>query len=40
MYDDLTLIICQIQNRWKIKEENIMPSHECLQELVSKFGKI
>ena len=30
VYGDLALIICQIQNRWKIKEEKLMPYHECL----------
>ena len=31
VYGDSTLIISQIQNRWKIKEERPMPYHECLQ---------
>ena len=30
VYGDLTLIISQIQNIWKIKEERLMPYHECL----------
>ena len=30
VYGDSTLIISQIQNRWKIKEEKLMPYHECL----------
>ena len=40
VYGDSSLIICQIQNRWKIKEEMLMPYHEFLQVLASKFGKI
>ncbi|XP_023896391.1 uncharacterized protein LOC112008288 [Quercus suber] len=40
VYGDLALIISQIQNRWKIKKEKLMPYHECLQKLASKFGKI
>ena len=31
VYDDSTLIISQVQNKWKIKEERLMPYHECLQ---------
>ena len=31
VYSDSALIISQIQNRWKIKEERLMPYHECLQ---------
>ncbi|XP_075662985.1 uncharacterized protein LOC142632477 [Castanea sativa] len=34
------LIIFQIWNRWKIKEERLMPYHECLQKWASKFSKI
>ena len=30
VYGDSALIISQIQNRWKIKEEKLMPYHECL----------
>ena len=37
---DLALIISQIQIRWKIKEERLMPYHECLQKWASKFSKI
>ncbi|XP_075663089.1 uncharacterized protein LOC142632599 [Castanea sativa] len=40
VYSDSTLIISQVQNRWKIKEENLMPYHECHQKLALKFGKI
>ncbi|XP_030964216.1 uncharacterized protein LOC115985416 [Quercus lobata] len=40
VYGDSTLIISQIQNRWKIKEERLMPYHECLQKWASKFSKI
>ena len=31
VYEDSALIISQIQNKWKIKEEMLMPYHECLQ---------
>ena len=31
VYGDSALIISQIQNRWKIKEERLMSYHECLQ---------
>ena len=31
LYGDSALINSQIQNRWKIKEERLMPYHECLQ---------
>jgi len=31
VYNDSALIISQIQNRWKIKEEGLMTYHECLQ---------
>ncbi|XP_030930688.1 uncharacterized protein LOC115956453 [Quercus lobata] len=40
VYGDLALIISQIQNRWKIKEEKLMPYHECLQKWTSKFSMI
>ncbi|XP_050242247.1 uncharacterized protein LOC126691231 [Quercus robur] len=40
VYSDSSLIISQIQSRWKIKEEKMMPYHECLQKLASKFSKI
>ena len=40
VYSDSTLIISKIQNRWKIKEEKLIPYHECLQKLALKFGKI
>ncbi|XP_050248694.1 uncharacterized protein LOC126695943 [Quercus robur] len=40
VYGDLALIISQIQNRWKIKEEMLMPYHECLQKWTSKFNMI
>ncbi|XP_075655731.1 uncharacterized protein LOC142625872 [Castanea sativa] len=40
VYGDSALIISQIQNKWKIKEERLMPYHECLQKWASKFSKI
>ena len=40
VYGDSTLTISQIQNRWKIKEERLMPCHECFQKWASKFSKI
>ena len=40
VYGDSALIISHIQNRWKIKEERLMPYHECLQKWASKFSKI
>ena len=40
VYGDSTLIISQIQNKWKIKEEKLMPYHECLQKWALKFNKI
>ena len=40
VYGDLALIISQIQNKWKIKEERPIPYHECLQKWASKFSKI
>nr|XP_023895403.1 uncharacterized protein LOC112007301 [Quercus suber] len=40
VYDDSALIISQIHNKWKIKEERLMPYHECLQKWASKFKKI
>ena len=40
VYGDSALIISHIQNRWKIKEERLMPYHECLQRWASKFSKI
>ena len=40
VYGDLALIISQIQNKWKIKEERLRPYHECLQKWASKFTKI
>ena len=40
VYGDLTLIISQIQNKWKIEEERLMPYHLCLQKWASKFNKI
>nr|XP_023915045.1 uncharacterized protein LOC112026594 [Quercus suber] len=40
VYGDSALIISQIENRWKIKEEKLLPYHECLQKLASKFEKI
>ncbi|XP_075674970.1 uncharacterized protein LOC142644193 [Castanea sativa] len=40
VYSDSAFIISQIQNKWKIKEERLMPYHECLQKWASKFSKI
>ena len=40
VYVNLALIISQIQNRWKIKEERLMPYRECLQKWALKFNKI
>ena len=40
VYGDSALIISQIQNKWKIKEERLIPYHECLQKWASKFSKI
>ena len=40
VYGDSALIISQIKNKWKIKEERLMPYHECLQKWASKFSKI
>ena len=40
VYGDSALIISQIQNKWKIKEERPMPYHQCLQKWASKFNKI
>ena len=40
VYGELALIISQILNKWKIKEERLMPYHECLQKWASKFSKI
>ena len=40
VYGDSALIISQIQNKWKIKEEWLMPYHECLQKWALKFSKI
>ena len=40
VYGDSALIISQIQNKWKIKEERLMPYHECLQKWALKFTKI
>ena len=40
VYGDLALIISQVQNKWKIKEERLMPYHQCLQKWSSKFSKL
>ena len=40
VYGDSALMIAQIQNRWNIKEERMMPYHECLQKWTSKFSWI
>ncbi|XP_030941994.1 uncharacterized protein LOC115967029 [Quercus lobata] len=40
VYGDSVLIISQIQNKLKIKEERLMSYHECLQNWTSKFSKI
>ena len=40
VYRDSALIISQIQNKWKIKEERLVPYHQCLQKWASKFSKI
>ena len=40
VYGDSASIIFEIQNRWKIKEERLMPHHECLQKWTLKFSKI
>ena len=37
---DSALIISQIQNKWKIKKERLMPYHQCLQKWASKFSRI
>ena len=40
VYEDSALIISQVPNKWKIKEERLMPYHQCLQKWASKFNKI
>ena len=40
VYGDSALIISQVQNKWKIKEERLMPYHQCLQKWSSKFSKL
>ena len=40
VYEDSALIISHIQNKWKIKEERLIPYHQCLQKWASKFSKI
>ena len=40
VYGNSALIISQIQNKWKINKERLMPYHECLQKWASKFNKI
>ena len=40
VYGDSSLIISQVQNKWKIKDERLMPYHQCLQKWSSKFSKI
>ncbi|XP_075645506.1 uncharacterized protein LOC142616566 [Castanea sativa] len=40
VYRDSALIISQIQNKWKVKEERLVPYHECLRKWTSKFSKI
>ena len=40
VYGDSALIISQIHIKWKIKEERLMPYHECLQKWASKSSKI
>ena len=40
VYGDSALIIRQIQNKWKIREERLQPYYEHLQELSKKFEKI
>ncbi|XP_023920604.1 uncharacterized protein LOC112032100 [Quercus suber] len=40
VYGGSALIISQLQNKRKIKEERLMPYHECLQKRASKFSKI
>ena len=40
VYGDSALIISQVQNKWQIKEEMLMPYHQCLQKWSSKFSKI
>ena len=40
VYSDSTLIICQIQGKWKIKEEKLQPYHEYLTELFKRFKSI
>ena len=40
VYGDSALIISQIQNKWKIKEERLMPYRERLLNWASKFNQI
>ena len=40
VYGDSALIIRQIQNKWKIKEEKLLPYFEYFQDLANKFKKI
>ena len=40
VYRDSALIISQVQDKWKIKKERLMPYHQCLQKWASKFNKI
>ena len=40
VYGESASIIFQIHNKWKIKEERLMPYHECLQKWALKFSNI
>ena len=40
VYGDSALIIQQMQNKWKIKEEKLLPYFEYFQDLAKKFIKI
>ncbi|XP_075657669.1 uncharacterized protein LOC142627684 [Castanea sativa] len=40
VYGDSALIISKIQKKLKIKEERLMPYHECLRKWAAKFNKI
>ena len=40
VYGDSALIISLVQNKWKVKEERLMPYHQCLQKWALKFNKI
>ncbi|XP_042519159.1 uncharacterized protein LOC122092926 [Macadamia integrifolia] len=40
VYGDLSIVICQVQGKWKTKEEKLKPYQGCIESLMKQFTEI